>query len=142
MQQLKIPALLLGLSLLLTACSKPIPFTDYLVENLLKQNLNSLSEPRFFELEKLEILQSSSDGDQAQAELYVTLRFPEDFDTVVAMRGLEPFNMEYKQYKASFGTFSAGERQRHHAQYQFIRRDGKWFISGSRALSKPVVTQP
>lgn len=135
-------AIMLCLSVFLTACSKPVAFTDYTVENLLKKNLSELTEPRLFETEKLEIIQKSEEGDAADAEVYVTLVFPEDFDTVISMRKLQPFNMEYKQYKSSFGKFAAGERQRHHAKYQFVRRDGKWLISGSQAMSPPEIMPP
>lgn len=133
---------LLCFSLFLAACSKPIPFTDYLVDNLLRNNLNALTEPPLFEVEKLEIVKKQEDGDNAEAEVYVTLVFAEDFDTAITMRKLQPFNMEYKQYQSSFGKFAAGERQRHHALYRFFRRDGKWFISGSHALSPPEIMPP
>ena len=134
---------LLSAIALLAACSqKPIAFTDYTVQELLKKNITELAEPVFFELESVEVLEKIDQGESASAEVHVTLRFPEDFDTVVSMRKLAPFNMEYKQYKSSFGSFVAGETQRHHARYQFVRRDGKWFIAGSKALSAPQIERP
>ncbi|MAK45092.1 MAG: hypothetical protein CMN80_13210 [Spongiibacter sp.] len=130
-------------AIVLAACSqKPIAFTDYTVQELLKINIAELAEPAFFELESVEVLNKNDGGESASADVYVTLRFPEDFDTVVGMRKLAPFNMEYKQYKSSFGSFKAGETQRHHARYQFVRRDGKWFIAGSKALSAPKIERP
>lgn len=136
-------ACLAALLLSLAACSqKPIAFTDYTVESLLNKNISELAEPAFFALDSVEIINKEDLGESATAEVYITLRFPEDFDTVVAMRKLEPFNMEYKQYKSSFGSFVAGETQRHHARYQFVRRDGRWFIAGSQALSAPKINRP
>ncbi len=59
-----IPALLLGL----TACGqKNIPFTDYIIENLLRDNLNSLAEPAIFEVQTVTIVSSESEGDRGSA---------------------------------------------------------------------------
>ncbi len=122
---------------LIGCSSKPIPFTDYIVSNLLRDNLMSLAEPPIFSIEEISILESQHSGDNGSATIDVRLLFPEDFDTVTTLHKLEPFNMAYKQYQSSFGKFAAGEHQIHHAEYQFQRRDGKWFIVGSRALSPP-----
>jgi hypothetical protein len=122
---------------LIGCSSKPIPFTDYIVSNLLRDNLLGLAEPPIFSIEEITIIASQHSGDQGQATVDVRLRFPEDFDTIVSLHKLEAYNMAYKQYQSSFGKFTAGEEQVHHAEYQFQRRDGKWFIAGSRALSPP-----
>ncbi|CAA0082989.1 Uncharacterised protein [Zhongshania aliphaticivorans] len=124
--------------LFLVACSnKPIPFTDYLVKNLLRDNLEGMSSPAIFNVDDITIKALTDNGDTGTATADIRLRFPEDFETVVSLRRLEPYNIAYLQYKSSFGTFSAGESQVHHAEYQFERRDGKWFITGSRAISPP-----
>lgn len=122
---------------LIGCSSKPIPFTEYIVSNLLRDNLMGLAEPPIFNIEEIIITASQHSGDQGQATVDVRLSFPEDFDTIVSLHKLEAFNMAYKQYQSSFGKFAAGEQQVHHAEYQFQRRDGKWFIVGSRALSPP-----
>lgn len=130
-------------ALLLGGCgSKDIPFTDYLVENLLRDNLASLAEPPIFEVVQLRVKQKSSADAVATAEVDVELYFPEDFDTVVQLRKLEPFNVEYLQYQSSFGKFSAGETQIHHASYQFQKRGNKWVIIGSKAIAPPDVSKP
>lgn len=135
--------LLLALVALTAACSqKPVAFTDYTVEALLTKNISELADPAFFELEGIEVLNKNDRGESADAEVYVTLRFPKDFDGVISERKLSPASMEYKQYESSFGRFVARETQRHHARYQFVRRDGKWFIAGSKALSAPKVERP
>lgn len=127
--------------LLLSACGqKDIPFTDYIVENLLRDNLKSLAEPPFFEVRNIDILNAEHQGTTGTATVDVRLYFPEDFDTVVGLRKLEPFNIEYLQYKSSFGKFSAGEQQIHHARYEFQRRGSKWMITGSQALSAPDIS--
>ena len=125
---------------LLSACSsKPIPFTDYLVKNLLRDNLEALARPPIFTVEDITVKTIESTETTGMATADVRMRFPEDFDTVVSLRRLEPFNVAYLQYKTSFGKFSAGESQVHHAEYQFEQRDGKWFIVGSRAISAPEI---
>jgi len=44
-------------AIVLAACSqKPIAFTDYTVQELLKKNIAELAEPAFFELESVEVL--------------------------------------------------------------------------------------
>lgn len=125
--------------LLISCSSKPIPFTDYLVKNLLRDNLEALASPPIFKVEDITVRTLESGEATGTATADVRLRFPEDFDTVVSLRRLEPFNIAYLQYKSSFGKFSAGESQVHHAEYQFERRDGKWFIVGSRAISAPEI---
>ena len=125
---------------LLAACSsKPIPFTDYLVKNLLRDNLKALATPPIFTVEDIAVKTLESSETTGTATVDVRLRFPEDFDTVASLRRLEPYNVAYLQYKSSFGKFTAGESQVHHAEYQFERRDGKWFIVGSRAISSPEI---
>lgn len=126
-------------ALLISCSSKPIPFTDYLVKNLLRDNLEALASPPIFKVEDITVRTIESGETTGMATADVRLRFPEDFDTVVSLRRLEPFNIAYLQYKSSFGKFSAGESQVHHAEYQFERRDGKWFIVGSRAISAPEI---
>jgi hypothetical protein len=131
-------ALLIFFCASIVACSsKPIPFTDYIVSNLLRDNLMSLAEPAIFSIEEIIIIESEHSENSGRATVDVRLKFPEDFDTVTSLHKLEPFNMAYKQYQSSFGKFAAGEQQVHHAEYQFQRRDGKWFIVGSKALSPP-----
>ena len=127
---------------LISCSSKPIPFTDYIVSNLLRDNLLSLAEPPIFSIEDIAIIQMQNQEESGNAIVDVRLLFPEDFDTVTKRHKLAPHNMAYKQYKSSFGTFVAGEQQLHHAEYQFQRRGGKWFIVGSRPLSPPDVTAP
>ncbi len=131
--------LLIGLLASLSACSKPIDFTDYTIENLLKKNIEGLAEPAFFELREISILSKQDEGERGSAEVYIYLYFADDLASVAEKRQLSPDKMEYRQYESSFGNFAAGETQRHHAEYQFFRRDGKWYISGSRALSAPVI---
>ena len=125
---------------LFAACSsKPIPFTDYLVKNLLRDNLEGMTKPPIFSVEDITVKTLESTETTGIATADVRLRFPEDFDTVVSLRRLEPFNVAYLQYKSSFGKFTAGESQVHHAEYQFERRDGKCFIVGSRAIAAPEI---
>jgi hypothetical protein len=125
--------------LLLACSSKPIPFTDYLVKNLLRDNLEGLATPAIFDVEDIAVKTTEATETTGIATAHVRLRFPEDFDTVVGLRRLEPYNVTYLQYKSSFGKFAAGESQVHYAEYKFERRDGKWFIVGSRAMSPPEV---
>lgn len=134
---------LTALTILLSACSnKPIHFTDYIAEHLLRNNLSELADPPIFEVESLTIREKEQQGDNARAIIDVALHFPEDFDTVVSMHKLEPYNIAYLQYKSSFGEFAAGETQIHHAEYQFQRRDNKWVIVGSRPVSQPDISKP
>ncbi|QQD19105.1 hypothetical protein I6N98_04415 [Spongiibacter nanhainus] len=136
-------AWLSALTILLSACSnKPVHFTDYIAEHLLRNNLNELAEPPIFEVASLTIREKEQQGDKARAIIDVALHFPEDFDTVVSMHKLEPYNIAYLQYKSSFGEFAAGETQVHHAEYQFQRRDNKWVIVGSRPVSQPDISKP
>lgn len=129
--------------LVLSGCgNKQIPFTDYLVENLLRENLGKLAEPAIFEVKSVLVNSKQSDGASGTATVDVELYFPEDFDTVVELRKLEPFNIEYLQYKSSFGKFEAGETQVHHARYQFENRSGKWMVTGSQAIAAPDVRKP
>lgn len=129
--------------LVLSGCgNKQIPFTDYLVENLLRDNLASLAKPPIFEVKSVVVGSKQSDGASGTAAVDVELFFPEDFDTVVQLRKLEPFNIEYLQYKSSFGKFEAGETQVHHARYQFENRSGKWVVTGSQAIAAPDVRKP
>ncbi len=131
-------ALLIFVCTAVMACSsKPIPFTDYIVSNLLRDNLMGLAEPPIFSVEDITIIQMQNQEESGSAIVDVRLHFPNDFDTVAKLHKLEPHNMAYKQYQSSFGTFAAGEQQVHHAEYQFQRRGSKWFIVGSRALSPP-----
>ncbi|MEX1664900.1 hypothetical protein [Zhongshania arctica] len=125
--------------LLLACSSKPIPFTDYLVKNLLRDNLEALATPAIFDVEDIAVKTIEATETTGIATAHVRLRFPEDFDTVVSLRRLEPYSVTYLQYKSSFGKFAAGESQVHYAEYKFERRDGKWFIAGSRAMSPPEV---
>jgi hypothetical protein len=130
--------LLLCTTLLLLACSsKPIPFTDYLVENLLRENLLALSEPPLFSVANISITQTQTQESSGSAHVDVRLSFLQSFASVVEQRQLTPESMEYQQYRNSFGDFAAGEEQVHHAEYQFQRRDGKWFIVGSRPVAAP-----
>ena len=136
-------AWLSALTILLSACSnKPVHFTDYIAEHLLRNNLSELAEPPIFEVASLTIREKEQQGDKARAIIDVALHFPEDFDTVVSMHKLEPYNIAYLQYKSSFGEFAAGETQVHHAEYQFQRRDNKWVIVGSRPVSQPDISKP
>jgi hypothetical protein len=134
---------LIALLTALSACGqKDIPFTDYLIENLLKDNLSQMARPAIFEVTNIAIKSSEHEGDRGTAQVDVELLFPEDFDTVVGLHKLEPFNVKYLQFKSSFGKFAAGEKQIHHAQYDFIRRKGKWTIIGSKALAAPDIKKP
>lgn len=135
MKKLSLVALLLCLS----ACSKPIPFTDYIVENLLRDNLENLTQPALFEVREIIVVEKTDLGDRAEASVDVVLFFPESFETVVKAQQLQPNNMAYKQYRGSFGAFTAGEQQTHHAHYSFVRDGRKWRISSSRPLAEPTI---
>lgn len=146
MKILKISLLALvlpGLLLSLGACGqKDISFTDYIIEHLLRDNLNALAKPPIFEVRAVTIISSESTGDQGSALADVALHFPEGFATVAEQRGLQPDSMEYRQYQSSFGNFEAGEIQTHHARYEFLRRDGKWRIIGSQPVAAPDIAKP
>ncbi len=136
-------AWLAAVAVLLSACSnKPVHFTDYIAEHLLRNNLSELADPPIFEVASLTIREKEQQGDKARAIIDVALHFPEDFDTVVSMHKLEPYNIAYLQYKSSFDEFAAGETQTHHAEYQFQRRDNKWVIVGSCPVSQPDISKP
>lgn len=131
-----------ALTIALSACSnKPVHFTDYIAEQLLRNNLSELADPPIFEVKDVQIREKEQQGNNARAIIDVSLHFPEDFDTVVSMHKLEPYNIAYLQYKSSFGEFAAGETQVHHAEYQFQLRGSKWVITGSRPLSPPDISQ-
>jgi hypothetical protein len=125
--------------LLLACSSKPIPFTDYLVKNLLRDNLEAMAMPAIFDVEDIAVKTIEATETTGIATAHVRLRFPENFDAVVGLRRLKPYDATYLQYKGSFGKFTAGESQVHYAEYKFERRDDKWFIVSSRAMSAPEV---
>ncbi len=105
----------------------------------MRDNLETMATPAIFKVEDITVKSLESGETTGSAIADVRLRFPEDFDTMASLRRLEPYNVAYLQYKSSFGKFSAGESQVHHAEYQFERREGKWHIVGSRAISPPEI---
>jgi hypothetical protein len=123
----------------LACSSKPIPFTDYLVKNLLRDNLEAMAVPAIFDVDDIAVKTIEATETTGLATAHVRLRFPENFDAVVGLRRLKPYSATYLQYKSSFGKFTAGESQVHYAEYKFERRDDKWFIVSSRAMSAPEV---
>ncbi|MFQ3199984.1 MAG: hypothetical protein ACI9SK_000695 [Zhongshania sp.] len=125
--------------LLLACSSKPIPFTDYLVKNLLRDNLEAMAVPAIFDVDDIAVKTIEATETTGIATAHVRLRFPKNFDAVVGLRRLKPYSATYLQYKSSFGKFTAGESQVHYAEYKFERRDDKWFIVSSRAMSAPEV---
>ena len=133
----------LALALTLSACgSKPIPFTEYLVENMLRENLATLAQPPIFEVKDLRLSGLNSAGDNGSADANISLLFTEDFATVVDQRQLDSDSLLYRQIRGSFGEFAAGELQVHHARYQFQRVGGKWRIVGSQPTDAPTISEP
>lgn len=130
--------LLLSVAMVLLGCSqKQIAFTDYIVENLLRDNLGQMATPPLFDVVSIDIQNLENDGDHGSASVDVRLRFPKNFNTVTQERQLQPDDQLYRQLKASFGEFKATEEQVHHAKYHFQRIKKKWHIQGSQALKAP-----
>lgn len=128
--------------LLLSACSRPAPFTEYLVQQLLDENLSSLTDQPVFEVKKIEVQDIQAGENTGSAETDIVLVFPKSLAEVAKAQQLKPDDMIYIQYKGSFGDFLSGEVQRHHARYHFQRRGKKWRVVGSEALAPPDVTKP
>jgi hypothetical protein len=135
------------LSLLITACtSKPDTPSDKQITEMVTKSLfnleRRLDRKPFFEITDINILSRQGDAENASATLDITLSFPEDFQTVVEQRHLKPFNLRYLQYQSSFGKFSAGDIQVHHAEYQFSRDGETWHITGTKKLAPATPGKP
>lgn len=129
-------------TVLVASCSRPVPFTPYLAERLLQENLSSLAEPPLFELSKVEILSIEAGENTGTAVADIVLKFPVGLGELAEQQQLATDSAQYSQYKNSFGEFVAGEVQRHHARYGFIKRGKRWMISASQPLSAPDIIKP
>ncbi|MBD2858675.1 hypothetical protein IB286_06590 [Spongiibacter sp. KMU-158] len=130
------------LFLAISACSRPVPFSAYLAEQLLQENLNSLTEQPVFELRKIEIQSVEAEENTGSASTDIVLLFPQSLADIAKQQGLEEGSAVLQQYRSSFGDFEAGEIQRHHARYLFQKRGKKWLITGSQPLAPPDIHKP